>query len=267
MKELNISLIGVLFLIQLCDVCCQEMDDIRYSATNTTDLELIPGGEFLMGWTYDSLDTEKMLYLVDYYVHKVIIDSFYIQACEVTNAQYYEFCVATENPLPEFWDIDTFHCSLKYPDHPVVGVTHFHASKYAEWKGMRLPTEAEWEFAARGGLQGKKYPNGDNLDSTMSNSRPSGCGTVKVRNYPPNAYGLYDMAGNVVEWVADYYSKDYFLVSPVNNPKGPPNGMTRVIRGGGWHSGPYCNRVYYRNHLKEWWVDFNLGFRCVKDLR
>ncbi|UCE59185.1 MAG: SUMF1/EgtB/PvdO family nonheme iron enzyme, partial [Phycisphaerales bacterium] len=86
-----------------------------------------------------------------------------------------------------------------------------------------------------------------------------------VGTYPPNGYGLHDMAGNVVEWVADAYDKDFYKTSPRENPRNPRRGKFRVIRGGGWHSGPSCNRVYYRNALFNGWRDFNLGFRCAKD--
>jgi sulfatase modifying factor 1 len=141
------------------------------------------------------------------------------------------------------------------------------AQEYAEWCGKRLPTEAEWEYAGRGGLIGMNYPNGDTIDSTAANYfiKDAVKGTVPVGSYPPNGFGLYDMAGNVVEWVSDYYDWDYYGVSPYENPQGPEKGKFRVIRGGGWHSGPYCNRVHFRSGLRGNWVDFNVGFRCVKN--
>ena len=125
--------------------------------------------------------------------------------------------------------------------------------------------EAEWEYAALGGIEGKDFPNGDGLDSTLANFSSSG--TVPVGSYPTNGYGLCDMAGNVVEWVSDYYDGDYYENSPKKNPKGPDKGKFCVIRGGGWHSGKYCNRVVHRNALIKSWVDFNVGFRCARDAR
>jgi formylglycine-generating enzyme required for sulfatase activity len=150
---------------------------------------------------------------------------------------------------------------------PVILITWADAQAYAEWRGSRLPTEAEWEYAARGGLIEKKFPSGDYLDSTMANYYPTRGHTLPVGSFAPNGYGLYDMAGNVVEWVSDFYSKDYYLESPSENPAGPLYGKQRVIRGGGWRSGKSCNSVHFRQCLRPYWVDFNVGFRCAKDLK
>jgi formylglycine-generating enzyme required for sulfatase activity len=111
------------------------------------------------------------------------------------------------------------------------------------------------------------YPNRDALEPTDGNCNRSGKGgPVAVGSYSANGFGLYDMQGNVVEWVWDRYDPDYYSASPSANPQGPASGRFRVIRGGGWHSGPSCNRVYYRNALPQNWVDFNVGFRCAKDV-
>lgn len=225
------------------------------------DMVLIPGGEFLMG---DDEEEDNSP------IHKVYVDSFYMDKYEVTNAQYFKFCKQTGRSLPEFWGMKEFHSGLDFPKHPVVFINWRHAEAYAKWAGKRLPTEAEWEYAARAGLVGKDFPNGDYLDSTMANffsKERVPKGTVPVGSYPPNGYGLYDMAGNVGEWVLDYYDKNYYKNSAYKNPSGPKKGKFVVIRGGGWHSGITCVRVHYRNCLKKGWIDFNLGFRCVKDLR
>jgi sulfatase modifying factor 1 len=222
------------------------------------ELVLIPGGEFLMG--SDSEGDHRP-------VHKVYIDSFYIDRHEVTNAQYLAFCEATGHRLPDFWGMDGFRCGPDYPNYPVVTVSWHDAVEYAKWCGKRLPTEAEWEYAARGGLAGMNYPTGDTLDPSDGNYNQSGQGgPVAVGSYPANGFGLHDVQGNVVEWVRDFYDPDYYSSSPAANPPGPASGRFRVIRGGGWHSGAYCNSVYYRNALPPGWVDFNVGFRCVKDL-
>ncbi|MDH4158285.1 MAG: formylglycine-generating enzyme family protein [candidate division Zixibacteria bacterium] len=220
---------------------------------------LIPAGEFVMGIADDNADNPP---------HKVVIDSFYIDKYEVTNARYLQFCTETDRKPPEFWGMDEFHCGETFPNHPVVGVSWSGARAFAEWAGQRLPTEAEWEYAARGALEGMKYPHGDEVDSTLANYSIKGVGkgTIPVGSYPPNAYGLHDMMGNVVEWVADWYDKDYYNNSPERNPPGPDDGRFKVIRGGGWHSGPYCCRVCFRNALPGNWVDFNVGFRCAQDL-
>lgn len=218
---------------------------------------LVPGGDFVMGSDNKGDHSPS---------HIVRLDTFYIDQYEVTNAQYYTFCRETGRSLPEFWGKDVFRCSLEYPDHPVTGVSWNDAAAYAEWCGKRLPTEAEWEYAARGGLPGSNYPNGDTLTPADANYTKSGQGgTVPVGSYPANGFVIHDTAGNVAEWVADWYSDDYYAVSPPSNPKGPKKGKFHVIRGGGWHSGPYCNRVYYRNALPPNWLDFNVGFRCAKD--
>lgn len=234
--------------------------------TNTSaDLVIIPGGEFLMG-----SDSER-----DHSpVHKVHINSVFIDRCEVTNAKYHSFCQATGHRLPEFCGIDSYRSSPDFPNHPVIGVSWQDAVAYTTWCGKRLPTEAEWEYAARGGLVGKNYPNGDILNPSDGNYKMSvKGGPVEVGSYLENGFGLYDMLGNVVEWVWDYYDPNYYTSNAMTNPKGPECVTNRpepvrfhVIRGGGWHSGTYCSRVYYRNALPANWVDFNVGFRCVQDL-
>jgi formylglycine-generating enzyme required for sulfatase activity len=222
-----------------------------------SDMMLIPGGEFMMGSDTDG-DHKP--------AHRVKLGSFYIDAHEVTNAEYFEFCQATGHRLPEFWGIEARRSGPDYPHHPVVGVSWQDAADYARWRGKRLPTEAEWEYAARGGLASLNYPGSDTLNPRDANYTESDFGhTVEVGSYPPNGYGLHDMSGNVFEWVADRYGADYYSRSPLSNPRGPDTGRFRVIRGGGWHSGSFCNRTYYRNALPPQWVDFAVGFRCARD--
>ena len=233
-------------------------------SVTTEELVPIPGGEFLMGSGSDRDHSP---------VHTVYVGPFLLDRHEVTNARYLEFCEATGHRLPMFWGLDRFRSGPDYPDHPVVGVSWYDAGEYAEWRGKRLPTEAEWEYAARGGLTGKDYPSGNTLEPSGANISKSGKrGPVAVGSYPQNGFGLSDMQGNVVEWVSDYYDAAYYKSSPSMNPRGPEDvGLRpepvrfRVIRGGGWHSGPYCSRVYYRNALPANWLDFCVGFRCVRD--
>lgn len=225
-------------------------------------MTLVPGGEFLMGNNMkNGLGFSP--------VHIVKVDSFYIDKYEVTNKDYLKFCQETGHKLPEFWNTDIFKSGENYLNYPVVGVNFGDAKKYTEWAGKRLPTEAEWEYAARGGLEGKDFPNGD--EWTKGKAKQDGNGwrnlIEPVGNYEPNRYGLYDMAGNVWKWVADRHSETYYKVSEYYNPKGPEKGSNRLIRGGSWHSGKMCKKVFYRKGLISNWCDFGVGFRCVRDLK
>jgi formylglycine-generating enzyme required for sulfatase activity len=229
------------------------------AAAPDTGMVLLPAGEFVMGREGQGDNSPA---------HKVRISAFHLDRCEVTNAQYEAFCKATGTDLPMFWGMDTFRSGPGYPNHPVVGVSWSDARDYARWCGKRLPTEAEWEYAARGGLAGMPYVTGNTLDSSKVNfTRSQQGGPVRVGSYAPNGYGLHDMAGNVLEWVADRYDTEYFKNSPPQDPPGPEKGRFRVIRGGGWHTGPGCMGVGYRNALPSNWLDFNVGFRCARDVK
>ncbi len=222
-----------------------------------TEMVLLPGGTFVMG---------REGAVGDNPAREVTVASFFIDVHEVTNAQYAAFCAATDRQLPRLWGDPAHRCGPGYPDHPVVCVSWLGARAYAEWAGRRLPTEAEWEYAARGGLVGEAYPHGAGIDSTLINYSQAGYDeTLTVGSLPANGYGLYDMAGNVVEWVADRYEPDYYRTGPATDPPGPERGKFRVIRGGGWYSGPACVRVDFRNALPSNFADFNVGFRCAQD--
>jgi len=222
---------------------------------------LIPGGTFYMG-TYDGQRIAAPK-------HLVTLNDYYMDIHEVSNRQYYEYCKSTGNKLPEFWGMDQYRSGLDFPEYPVVGVSYFEASLYAEWAGKRLPTEAEWEYAARGGLEDISFPYGEKPDHSLAryNDPEAETGPVKTGSYPPNGYGLYDMSGNAWEWVSDWFSENYYSGSPEKNPVGPSTGSFRVLRGGGWHSGGGCTTVHIRNALPANWVDFAGGFRCVMDVR
>lgn len=225
-----------------------------------SEMALIPGGEFIMG-----NDMNNGLGFSP--AHKVWVDSFYMDKTELSNREYLKFCQETGHPLPEFWNNDIFRCGEKYLDFPVVGVNHGDAAKYAAWAGKRLATEAEWEYAARGGLVGRDYPNGNAWLKERAKQDDSGWKNLieAVGSYEANAFGLYDMGGNVWEWTADRFSETYYQESPYKNPKGPETGSNRVIRSGSWHSGAMCKKVFYRKGLISNWADYAVGFRCVKD--
>jgi len=251
----------------------------------------IPAGEFLMGSNevaHFRGDDEKP-------VHTVYLDEFYMDKCEVTNEQYARFLNAIGQNEDvaghELLELDSVYCliekvgytyrpKLGFENHPVIEVSWYGAAAYAQWAGKRLPTEAQWEKAARGGLVGKKYPWGDTLTHDDANYQRTGGrdkwdGTAPVRRFPPNGYSLYDMAGNVREWCADEYDSGYYSKSPKNNPTGPgtfvlfvDNDFTsvktgRVCRGGSWAIIPYNLRCAYRYWGFPTGSNFGLGFRCV----
>ncbi|MEI7829005.1 MAG: formylglycine-generating enzyme family protein [Prolixibacteraceae bacterium] len=226
---------------------------------NPEIMVLIPKGEFVMG--------KKSPNPTDWQPeHRVKLDAFFLDIYEVTNQNYLDFCNATHHALPMFWGMKEFRSGEDFPDHPVVGVSFFEAEQYAKWANKRLPTEAEWEYAARGGLTGKNFPTGDQIDSTHANFGRKYQGSLKVGTFLANDFGLYDMAGNVWEWTADNYGGDYYQISTPDNPKGPEISRFKVVRGGSWHSGAMCIQNYYRNGLSPSWVDFAVGFRCAQDV-
>ena len=219
---------------------------------------LVPAGSFDMG-SGESSDEQP--------VHTVYVDAFYMDEYEVTNAQYWKFMSATGHREPRYWD----DSDSNQPNQPVIGVDWNDAVAYARWAGKRLPTEAKWEYAARGGLEGKKYPWGDPISTSQANYGNYVGKTVPVGSYSANGYGLYDMAGNVYEWCSDWYDENYYSSSPSRNPQGPSSGSYRVFRGGSWDDNTFDSswvfnlRVAYRNYSIPS-VTFNLniiGFRCV----
>jgi len=250
----------LLLIFGLTALCRPQSSAALQDAVSDPPMILIPAGEFTMG---KDLETSTAYGPA----HSVQLDAYYIDRHEVTNREYLAFCKASDQPLPEFWNTSVFSCGEKFLDYPVVGVTWWDANAYAEWSGKRLPTEAEWEYAARGGLIGREYPNGD--EWTKPRAEQDGLGwrnlIEPVEQYEANGFGLFDTGGNVWEWVADYYSSEYYDESEIVNPEGPETGTHRIIRGGSWHSGPMCKRVYYRKGLPSGWNDFAVGFRCVKD--
>jgi sulfatase modifying factor 1 len=220
-------------------------------------MRLIPAGEFQMG-SNDGEDNEKP-------IHTVYLDAFYIDIYEVTNAQYKVFMDATKHNPPLYWNDQNFND----PKQPVVGVSWNDATAYAKWAVKRLPTEAEWEKSARGGLVGKKYPWGD--DVTHDNANDDGTGgkdvweyTSPVGSFAPNGYGLYDIAGNAWEWCADFSDNNYYASSPKSNPTGPASGSYRVLRGGGWNDSFFAFRVASRTGLTPSKTLDYIGFRCVQ---
>ena len=253
------------------------------SRTTYTDMVMIPAGDFRMG-SYSGGSDEKP-------VHTVYVDAFYMDKYEVTNAQYKKFVDA--NPQWQKHRIpDTYHDGQylalwngnNYPigkdNHPVVYVSWYAAMAYAKWSDKRLPTEAEWEKAARGRLIGKRYPWGNTpISSNKANYSASSGGTTTVGKYTANGYGLYDMAGNVYEWCLDSYNSQFYISSPRQNPIAGGKSINetlnitaidksyRVLRGGSYISGHRNVQVSYRKSAIPKATSPIDGFRCVKSVK
>ncbi len=231
-----------------------------YLDVNMIPMLRIPAGEFLRGYNggFPDEQPEQTIYL----------DEFYIDQYEVTNQQY-DRCVRAGQcrlpALPRSVNFGRYYADSAFRNHPVIWVTWDDAARYCAFAGKRLPTEAEWEKAARG-AQGFLYPWGNeapqpgqaNFNYIHRDVAPVG---FYSGDFSP--YGLFDTAGNVREWVADWYQWDYYKTSPTRNPKGPDQGVTKVLRGGAWNDTDQALRVTIRkNFLKESY-DSNLGFRCA----
>jgi sulfatase modifying factor 1 len=216
----------------------------------------IPAGEFLMG----NRDTERMPL-----EHQVWVSDFLMDKTGVTWGQYKKFAAATGYPLPSsepYWGFPD--------DHPAVYVTWVEARNYCEWAGGRLPTEAEREKGARG-TDGRKFPwgNGEPEPRLGVFRRSWGYeGTMAVGTHPDGAspYGLLDMGGNVWEWCSDWYDNGYYATSPYQNPKGPPSGISHVVRGGSWDSRPDVLSASCRSWGHRGYSEGDFGFRCVMNV-
>ncbi len=240
------------------------------------EMILIPAGTFSMGSNARAADERPK--------HKVHLSAYYISKYEVTNAEYYEFWYSLQKEMDENSQDQIQHTpesfsrlphigswperASKFPDHPIVGVSWHDAKAYAEWKGMRLPTEAEWEKAARG-YTDRLWPWGNSmLPNANTSEKNDGYENriAPVGSYPKGKsyYGVMDMAGNVWEWTSDWYSDIYYLHSPKQNPKGPEVGSWRVLRGGSWIDKLTRCSTTFRFYLYPTLKTSFVGFRLVK---
>lgn len=230
----------------------------------------VPAGPFPMGVPAGDRDGGRD----EYPRHEVLLDAYYIDTYEVTHGRYAEFIKATghrapqhtKNPARTLWTGSTVSESLR--NRPVINVDWYDADAYCRWAGKRLPTEAEWEKAARG-TDGRRFPWG-NVEPTDKhlnyNQRWQGEKTLMpVGSYEAgkSPYGAYDMAGNVWEWVADWYDPLYYEKSPAANPKGPETGAQKVLRSSGWSVETPLVRIFTRVQSDPLNRNDSTGFRCA----
>jgi eukaryotic-like serine/threonine-protein kinase len=250
------------------------------SSVDGMALVYVPAGEFEMGTSDEKLerlltehsDWQRQWFADEQPAHTVYLDSFWIDLMEVTNAKY-ALCVAAGSCVPPYKINSTTHPSYygndRYANYPVIHVDWSMAKAYCEWTGRRLPSEAEWEKAARG-TDGGTYPWGnENLNCNLANywGHTNGCigDTAEVGSYPAGAspYGALDMAGNVWEWVNDWFDGGYYALAPSENPAGPLSGSNRVIRGGSWYYFDDLVRAARRYNFGPGYSAYGVGFRCA----
>ena len=243
------------------------------AATDLKETRSMYSQRMNMPWSRDAFHDEGP-------AHWVVMDAYFIDKHEVSNKDYKNFMKTTGHSAPAYWDDPR----LNKPEQPVVGVNWYDAKAYCEWNGKRLPTEAEWEFAARG-PEGWRYPWGNTFDPSKANFAQRKSATVAVHSMPEGQsyYGLHHMAGNVFEWVQDWYDPTFYEKVPHDvNPNGPPKplwlggtgtyvdrltvGEKRVIRGGSWIAAENTITTTHRfwNHPSNNSYGVGLGFRCAK---
>jgi formylglycine-generating enzyme required for sulfatase activity len=248
------------------------LGDLWRSPVDGMLLAYIPAGEFQMGNEYGDEDEKP--------VHTVYLDVYWMDTTEVTNEMFAQFLNEMGNQVEyaQDWYVEKYIKKVDndwqvlagYEDHPVLNANWFGARAYCEWAGRKLPSEAEWEKAARGGDEGNTYPWGNQEPScqlgAINGANYEGCGledTTQVASFSSNSYGLFDMAGNVYEYVMDKYSKFYYTVSPQENPKGPDSGSIAIIRGGAFSSQASNLNVATRDDVYSGYIPMPVGFRCV----
>ncbi len=249
-----------------------ERKDVANIKPLLTDMVIISGGTFYRGSQDGNRDEMPR--------HQITLTSFAIDIHPVTNEQFVRFLEVmggekdnNHNDIIRLRDARIKRSGGKlsiesgYAKHPVVGVTWYGAIAYSKWIGKRLPTEAEWEIAARGGLENAFHPTGDDIEKSQANFFSSD--TTTVMSYAPNAYSLYDMAGNVYEWCYDWYGYNYYDVSmqEPEDPQGPLQGVYRVLRGGCWKSLKEDLRCSRRHRNNPGTVNGTYGFRCAADVQ
>ena len=225
-----------------------------------SEMILIPAGAFLRGSPAGEGTSDE------WPQREIYLDAFYISRKLVTNRQYRKFIEQTRHPAPPF----LFNQEYNHDDQPIVGVTWEDAQAYCKWAGLRLPTEAEWEKAAgwdEEKKQKRRWPWGAAEPGTGHANFGNKVGrTSPVGSYPSggSAYGCLDLAGNVREWLQDWFDDEYYTSAPAKNPGGPSKGTMKAVRGGSFFSEPEELRVSYRFYLEPGFSARTGGFRCVR---
>ncbi|MBI3679829.1 MAG: formylglycine-generating enzyme family protein [Acidobacteria bacterium] len=229
----------------------------------------IPGGEYKRGRAHalpdDGLKWFPEVLKDDRPVRSIRIDPFYMDTHEVTNLEYAKFVAATRHRAPYNWPGGKAPAGKERQ--PVAAVSWDDAMAYARWAGKRLPTEAEWERACRGNAEGATYPWGENRPTRELARFNVIDGPGETGKCKANAFGLYDMAGNVWEWCSDWYDRDYYASAPAANPQGPSAGRYHVLRGGSWADVEKYLTCAYRSWARPAERSPNVGFRCVRSFR
>ncbi len=243
------------------------IDVVLSGETEELDMVLIPSGEFLMGTKDDKGRPDE------YPQHKIYLGSFYLDRFEATGEDFQKYLSNNPDQHPTIVGWWGRQVRPEMKKRPVIGLSWKRCNDYCEWKGKRLPTEAEWERAAAG-LEGRKYPWGsDTPNKKKANFNRccfimKGLTTSEVGSYLLGATpeGIYDLAGNIAEWVYDWYDKNYYKNSEYSNPRGPKNGTHRTIRGGAWNSLSGYIRSSARFGFDEAKDFYGIGCRCAKSL-
>jgi formylglycine-generating enzyme required for sulfatase activity len=234
-------------------------EQVRTSSRDGMEQVFVPAGEFIMGTNEEGLQKNRP-------AHKVMLNDYWIDQVEVTNAMYALCVEAGVCTLPVI-ERNPYYGHSRYRNYPVVYVTWYDAEAYCQWAGRRLPTEAEWEKAARG-TDRRSYPWGNDLpDESLANFNLNIGALLDVHRYPLGAspYGVLNMAGNVREWVADWFHEFYYIVSPGENPQGPPSGKTKSLRGGSFDDSYSQVRAFNRFEHAPASPGINRGFRCASN--